>query len=94
MLLFVSVSLLAMLPAKITQLIIDNGFEKKNFNIILIMTVALITIYIFNVIFDYVSNNIFINISTDVLKKFKDEIYNKVLNMDLSFFFKQRGRIY
>lgn len=86
MLLFVSVSLLAMLPAKITQLIIDNGFEKKNFNIILVMTVALITIYILNVIFDYVSNNIFINISTDVLKKFKDEIYNKVLNMDLSFF--------
>ncbi len=90
---FLLASLLALLPAKFTQLIIDDGFLKKDYSIIVKYAFVLLLIYCGKVIGDFYSNRIFIDISSGILKKIKDEIYNRILFIDMKFFSNEVGYI-
>ena len=79
-------AVLAILPAKLTQYIIDNGFGNRNFKLIVILSILLMIIYAGKVFCDFMTQKIFINLSTDLLKKLKDEIYSRILTLDMTFF--------
>ncbi len=79
-------AVLAILPAKLTQYIIDNGFGNRNFKLIVILSLLLMIIYAGKVFCDFMTQKIFINLSTDLLKKLKDEIYSRILTLDMTFF--------
>lgn len=85
---FVLGSVLSLIPAKITQLIIDLGFMNKNLKIIILLSLSLLLIYFVKVVTEFLSNKIFINLSSGMMKCLKDEIYNRILALDMSFFSK------
>nr|MCR4943415.1 ABC transporter ATP-binding protein/permease [Clostridium sp.] len=89
--LFLIGAVLAILPAKLTQYIIDNGFCNKNFKLIVILSVLLLVIYAGKVFCDFMTQKIFINLSTELLKKLKDEIYSGILTLDMIFFYKNES---
>lgn len=86
--LYLSSAALAMLPAKIIQLIIDEGFLKKNITLLLIYIALLMCSYLFKILFTYISNRNLIELSNGLLKKIKNEIYIRLMSMDFSFYSK------
>ncbi|MDI3508259.1 MAG: hypothetical protein PWP48_714 [Clostridiales bacterium] len=82
---------LALVPAKVIQLIIDDGFGQKNFQRIIVLCMVLLAVYIGKVISDYITQKLFIDMSSSLLKILKDEIYNKILSLDMSFFTKNEA---
>lgn len=84
--LFVSVSFLAMVPAKVTQLIIDRGFIERNRHDLLAFTSLLLITYLVKMLCSYYSNKQMINLSNGLLVRIKTEIYAKLMTMDLSFY--------
>ena len=82
--------IISLIPAKIIQLIIDKGFMFKDYKMILFYSGILLSLYIGKVICDFLSNRFFINISTNLIKKLKDEIYRRMLSLDMSFFSKKQ----
>ena len=77
-----------MLPAKILQLVIDEGFLKENVRALLIYIGLLFLTYISKSIFTYTSNRQLIEIGNDILKRIKSEIYARLMSMDLTFYSK------
>lgn len=73
-------------PAKEIQLIIDKGFYGRKLDLIIILSSILLLTYFGQVLCEYITQKCFIEISSSLLKKLKDEIYNKLLNLDISFF--------
>lgn len=83
---FLMGSILSLIPAKITQLIIDSGFMNKDLNLIILLAFGLLIVYIGKVVSEFITNKIFINLSSGLMKCLKDEIYNRILTLDMSFF--------
>lgn len=83
---FLMGSILSLIPAKITQLIIDSGFMNKDLNLIILLAFGLLIVYIGKVVSEFITNKIFINLSSGLMKSLKDEIYNRILTLDMSFF--------
>lgn len=86
--LYFSSAALAMLPAKIIQLIIDEGFLKRNITSLLTYIALLLCSYLLKILFTYISNRNLIELSTSLLKKIKNEIYVRLMSMDFSFYSK------
>ncbi len=84
--LFVSASFLAMVPAKVTQLIIDRGFIERNRHDLLTFTGLLLVTHLVKTLCSYYSNRRMINLSNGLLVRIKSEIYAKLMTMDLSFY--------
>lgn len=87
-LVFLLGTILALIPAKITQIIIDAGFVNKNLKIIIVLSISLLIIYGLKVLSEFLTSKIFIELSTSLMKKLKDEIYDRILSLDMSFFSK------
>lgn len=69
--LFVSASFLAMVPAKVTQLIIDRGFIGRNRHDLLAFTSLLLITYLAKMLCSYYSNKQMINLSNGLLVRIK-----------------------
>lgn len=89
-LLFITAVITSLIPAKITQLIIDKGFIAEDYEKILLYSIILLVLYISKVVCDFLTNKFFINISTNLIKRLKDEIYKRILYLDMSFFNKKQ----
>ena len=89
-LVFLLGTILALIPAKITQIIIDAGFINKNLKIIIVLSISLLIIYGLKVLSEFLTSKIFIELSTSLMKKLKDEIYDRILSLDMSFFQKMK----
>ena len=85
-LLYIAASVLAMLPAKIIQLVIDEGFLKRSKKSLLIFTGLLLFVYVCKSVFSYISNKKLIELGNGLLVKFKSKIYDRLMSMDLSFY--------
>ena len=79
-------ALLAMLPAKLIQLIIDDGFLKKDMPMLIKLILALAFTYLFKYAFTYFSNKLLIYLGNGLLKEVKAGIYDQLMTMDLSFY--------
>lgn len=84
--LYVLSAALAMLPAKLLQLTIDEGFIKADVSALLFFIALLFIAYILKALFTYISNRGLIEIGNGLLKKVKGEIYSRLMSMDLSFY--------
>lgn len=86
--LYFATAILAMLPAKIIQLIIDEGFLKRSRSALLLFAGLLLIVYISKAVFSYISNNKLIELGNGLLVSFKSKIYDRLMSMDLSFYSK------
>lgn len=86
--LYFAAAILAMLPAKIIQLIIDEGFLKGSKKALLLFAGLLLVVYISKSVFSYISNNKLIELGNGLLVRFKSKIYDRLMSMDLSFYSK------
>lgn len=86
--LYFATAILAMLPAKIIQLIIDEGFLKHSRRALLLFAGLLLIVYISKAVFSYISNNKLIELGNGLLVSFKSKIYDRLMSMDLSFYSK------
>lgn len=50
----------------------------------------MLVLYASKVLCEFLSNRFFINISSNIIKRLKDEIYKKILSLDMSFFSKKQ----
>ena len=83
-LLYIAASVLAMFPAKIIQLVIDEGFLKRSKKSLLIFIGLLLFVYVCKSVFSYISNKKLIELGNGLLVKFKSKIYDRLMSMDLS----------
>lgn len=86
--LYFGAAILAMLPAKIIQLIIDEGFLKGSRKTLLLFAGLLLIVYISKAVFSYISNNKLIELGNGLLVRIKSKIYDRLMSMDLSFYSK------
>lgn len=86
--LYFAASILAMLPAKVIQLIIDEGFLKGSKKYLFLFSGLLILVYISKSISSYISNNKLIELGNELLVIIKSKIYDRLMSMDLSFYSK------
>ncbi|ANW99894.1 lipid A export ATP-binding/permease MsbA [Thermoclostridium stercorarium subsp. thermolacticum DSM 2910] len=86
--LFISASLLTMVPAKLLQLIIDKGFIAKNMKALLFWIGMLALSYLIKFVCTYYSNKNLINLGNSLLKEIKSAIYNRLMSIDMSFYTK------
>lgn len=84
--LYVFSAFLAMAPAKILQIIIDDAFLKYKIDRLLIYLAILLLVYFLKTICSYSSNKRMISLGNELLKNIKKAIYNKLMYMDLSFY--------
>lgn len=86
--LFMLTALLAMLPAKLLQLIIDEAFLKYNISILLKLCFILAVVHIAKAVSTYISNKYLIELGNGLLKQIKSRIYSKLYTMDMKFYTK------
>lgn len=78
-------SILNILPAKIYQLMIDDGFTKKSLNIVLISVFSLLIIYLFKVGMNYISNHKLLIMGNKITSELKDVIFGRLFSLELDF---------
>ena len=86
--LFIGASCLAMLPAKLYQLIIDDAFVGQDMNALIKLSGLLLLISVARHRFEFISNKKLISLGNGLLRKMKSEIYSKLFAMDFSFYSK------
>ncbi|MCX7904665.1 MAG: ABC transporter ATP-binding protein/permease [Caloramator sp.] len=84
--LFLISAFISVLPAKVYEYIINEGFMKRRLNIVLISCAILIGIYIFRVLFSYLSNNFLIVLGNELIGLIKESIYERLFILDLNFY--------
>lgn len=84
--LFLISAFISVLPAKVYEHIINQGFMKRNLNIVLISCALLIGIYIIRVLFSYLSNNYLIVLGNELVALIKESIYERLFILDLNFY--------
>lgn len=82
---FIISSILNILPAKIYQLMIDEGFTKKSLNVVLISTFALLVTYLFKVSMNYISNHKLLIMGNKITSELKDIIFERLFSLELDF---------
>lgn len=82
---FVISSILNILPAKIYQLMIDDGFTKKSLNIVLISVFSLLITYLFKVGMNYISNHKLLIMGNKITSELKDVIFERLFSLELDF---------
>ena len=86
MLLCIFAAVLAMLPAKLIQMVIDDGFLKRDMSMLIKLVLALAFAYLSKSAFTFFSNKLLIALGNGMLKEVKAGIYNQLMTMDLSFY--------
>ena len=74
------------IPAQLSQKIIDDGFIAKDFNFVLLFSLLLGFLYLFKSLLNYYSNSKFISISQNICSEIRRDVYAKVLNLPMNFF--------
>ncbi|AWB42998.1 hypothetical protein DCC85_01290 [Paenibacillus sp. CAA11] len=84
--LLVMITLLSIVPGILTKNIFDKGIMVENFRYIFISVVMLCATYILNGALTYISNNLNIKVTQNVLSEIYKELLVKILKMPMDFF--------
>lgn len=82
---FILSSLLGVLPAKMYQLMIDEGFYNKSLKVVLVTSVVLIVIYLLKACMTYISNHKLLLMGNEITSEMKDSIIEKLFSLELNF---------
>lgn len=85
-LLMLFLAYVGVIPAQLTQMIIDEGFIARNFRLVLLISLSLTVLYVLKSFINYYSNSMFISISQKICSEIRLDAYDKVLNLPMSFF--------
>lgn len=83
---YIVMAALAMLPAKLLQLVIDEAFMKYNLKLLYWYIFLLALSYTVKNLLTFYANKGFILLANGLLKDIKSMIYNRLMQMDISFF--------
>lgn len=79
-------SLISIIPAKLTQQLIDFGFLTKDFRYIVVCSLCIGVIGIIKSALSFVSLKQFSNIGNTIVADLRNDIFDKVLNFPIDFF--------
>lgn len=82
---FIISSILNVVPAKIYQVMIDEGFTKKSLYVVLISSVMLLVTYLFKVSMNYISNHKLLIMGNKITSELKDIVFERLFSLELDF---------
>lgn len=75
-------------PAKLIEILIDQGLNNQKLNIIFLLSLILFILYLLKSCFSFILNTSFITLGQKTVSKFRQDIYSKVVNFPMEFYTK------
>lgn len=84
--LLIILSVLTMIPGLLIKNIFDIGISKQNFNYVLLFGSLLAVVYVIKSVINYFSNFIFTKLSQNIILNIRTDISSKLLKLPMEFF--------